>query len=38
MQGWTDNYIRLSHPYDPTLAATVTIEEITPHNLVRDAI
>ncbi len=37
MEGWTDNYIRLRCPYDPSLVNTVTLETITPHNLVRDA-
>ena len=37
MEGWTDNYIRLRRPYDPSLVNTVTLETITPHNLVRDA-
>lgn len=37
MEGWTDNYIRLCRPYDPALVNTVTLEPITPHNLVRDA-
>ena len=34
IQGWTDNYIRLSHPYDPSLVNTVTEEEIRPGNIV----
>ena len=37
MEGWTDNYIRLRRPYDPSLVNTVTLETITPNNLVRDA-
>ena len=37
MEGWTDNYIRLCRPYDPALVNTVTLETITPDNLVRDA-
>ena len=37
MEGWTDNYIRLRRPYDPALVNTVTLETITPDNLVRDA-
>ena len=37
MEGWTDNYIRLRRPYDPSLVNTVTLETITPDNLVRDA-
>ena len=37
MEGWTDNYIRLRRPYDPSLVNTVTLEPITPDNLVRDA-
>ena len=37
MEGWTDNYIRLRRPYDPALVNTVTLEPITPDNLVRDA-
>lgn len=36
MCGWTDNYIRLSRPYDPTLVNTVTLEEIRPENIVRE--
>jgi threonylcarbamoyladenosine tRNA methylthiotransferase MtaB len=38
MEGWTDNYIRLSRPYDPALVATITLETITPDNLVRKTI
>ena len=33
MEGYTDNYIRLSRPYDPALANTVTLEEIRPENI-----
>ena len=36
MQGWTNNYIRLSRPYDPTLVNTVTEEEIRLENIVRE--
>lgn len=36
MQGWTDNYIRLSRPYDATLVNTVTSEEIRLENIVRE--
>ena len=36
IQGWTDNYIRLSRPYDSALAGTVTEEEISPENIVRE--
>ena len=36
MMGWTDNYIRLSHPYDPTHVNTVTEEKIIPENIVRE--
>ena len=36
MQGWTDNYIRLSRPYDPALVNTVTEEKILPENIVRE--
>lgn len=36
MQGWTDNYIRLSRPYDPSLVNTVTEEEIRLENIVRE--
>lgn len=38
MEGWTDNYIRLRRPYDPALVNTVTLETITPANLVRDTV
>ena len=38
MEGWTDNYIRLRRPYDPALVATITLETITPDNLVRNTI
>ena len=33
MQGWTDNYIRLCHPYDETLVNTIENIEITENNL-----
>ena len=33
MEGWTDNYIRLSRPYDPTLVNTVSEEEIQEANI-----
>ena len=36
MLGWTDNYIRLSHPYSPTLVNTVEEVEIRPENIVRE--
>lgn len=36
MQGWTDNYIRLTHPYDPTLVNTITEEVVSTNNIVRD--
>ena len=36
MEGWTDNYIRLRHPYDPALVNTVTQEELRPENIVRE--
>lgn len=36
MQGWTDNYIRLTRPYDPTLVNTITEEVISTNNIVRD--
>ncbi len=36
MQGWTDNYIRLSRPYDPSLVNSVTEEEIRLENIVRE--
>ena len=36
MQGWTDNYIRLCRPYDPTLVNTVEHITITPENIVGD--
>ena len=36
MQGWTDNYIRLCRPYDPTLVNTVEHLTITPDNIVGD--
>ena len=36
MQGWTDNYIRLCRPYDPTLVNTVEHLTITPDNIVCD--
>ena len=35
MQGWTDNYIRLSAPFDPAMAGTVQTVEITPSNIVK---
>ena len=34
MLGWTDNYIRLSHPYDDSLVGTVEQVVITPDNIV----
>ena len=33
MEGWTDNYIRLSRPYDPALVNTVSEEEIQEANI-----
>ena len=36
MFGWTDNYIRLSRPYDPALVGVVTPATIAPDNLVRE--
>lgn len=36
MQGWTDNYIRLTRPYDPTLVNTITEEVVSTNNIVRD--
>ena len=36
MLGWTDNYIRLSRPYSPTLVNTVEEVEIRPENIVRE--
>ena len=36
LQGWTDNYIRLARPYDPTLVNTITSESIRPENIVRE--
>lgn len=36
MFGWTDNYIRLSRPYSPTLVNTVEEVEIRPENIVRE--
>lgn len=36
MQGWTDNYIRLTRPYDPTLVNTITEEVVSTNNIVRN--
>ena len=36
MLGWTDNYIRLSRPYSPTLAGSIEEVEIRPENIVRE--
>lgn len=36
MQGWTDNYLRLSRPYDQALINTITEEEIRSENIVRE--
>ena len=36
MYGWTDNYIRLSRSYDPTLVNTVTDEIIRSENIVQE--
>ncbi len=36
MQGWTDNYIRLTRPYNPTLVNTITEEVVSTNNIVRD--
>ena len=36
MLGWTDNYIRLSRPYTPTLAGSIEEVEIRPENIVRE--
>ncbi len=36
MQGWTDNYIRLTRPYDPTLVNSITEEVVSTNNIVRD--
>ena len=37
MLGWTDNYIRVSRPYDEALAGTVTDVTLTPGNIVEEA-
>lgn len=34
MQGWTDNYIRLSHPYTPEWVGTITVETVSPASIV----
>lgn len=36
MQGWTDNYIRLCRPYDPSIVNTVEQVTITLDNIVGD--
>ena len=36
MQGWTDNYIRLQRPFDPTLPGTVTPFPITKLTIVEN--
>lgn len=36
MEGWTDNYIRVSAPYDEALVGTVTQVLLGPDNIVRD--
>ena len=36
MEGWTDNYIRVSHPYDTDRINTVEKVTLTPENIVRE--
>ncbi len=36
MLGWTDNYIRVSHPYDPELVNTVSQVTLDEQNIVAD--
>lgn len=36
MQGWTDNYIRLYRPYDPSLLGLVTPYTISPNTVVNN--
>lgn len=36
MFGWTDNYIRVSHPYDPELVNTVSQVTLDEQNIVAD--
>ena len=36
MQGWTDNYIRVGRPYDPSRINTVEKVTITPDNILRE--
>ena len=36
MQGWTDNYIRVGRPYDPSRINTVEEVTITPDNILRE--
>ena len=38
MEGWTDNYIRVSRPYDPALVNSVTAVTLTPDNIVRESL
>lgn len=36
MQGWTDNYIRLQRPFDPTLVNTITWETVDDSTVVHN--
>ena len=38
MQGWTDNYIKVSRPYDSTCAGAVEPIVLTPDNIVRESL
>lgn len=36
IEGWTDNYVRFSRPYDASLVGQITYETISPANIVLD--
>ena len=38
MQGWTDNYIRVARPYDPSLVNTVEDITLSEENIIRETL
>ena len=38
MQGWTDNYIRVARPYDPSLANTIEPITLSTSNIVKESL
>lgn len=38
MEGWTDNYIRVAAPYNPSLTNTVELISLSHENIIRDTV